>query len=95
MRLIDADAALQDANLNYGGLYDIPLVKYFIEKQPTVDINNINDSDGCDSCNNKRCSTCVYAIQDEYSEPCDVCSKEKRKYEPYNFCPHCGKSLRK
>lgn len=92
MRLIDADVALQEANLNYGGVYDTPLVKYFIEKQPTIDINN---SEGCDFCNSKHCSTCVHAIQDGNSEPCATCSKENRKYEPHRYCPHCGKRLRK
>lgn len=38
MRLIDADAAIKDAELNYGGACDVELVKYFIEKQPTINM---------------------------------------------------------
>lgn len=92
MRFIDADAALQDANLNYGGVYDTPLVKYFIEKQPTIDINN---SDGCDYCKDERCDTCIYCVTIGSEKPCCDCSPSNRKYESHNFCPHCGKRLRK
>ena len=36
MRLIDADAAIKDARLNYGGVHDAVLMEHFINSQPTI-----------------------------------------------------------
>lgn len=36
MRLIDADAAVKDARLNYGDVHDAVLMEQFLRSQPTV-----------------------------------------------------------
>lgn len=92
MRTIDADAALQDANLNYGGVYDAILMKHFLERQPTVKAID-SGSEGCEACINKYCITCVYQTVDEWSEPCFSCASEHRNYKPTNYCCECGKNL--
>ena len=40
MRLIDADAAIKDARLNYGGVQDAVLMEHFLNSQPTVQCEN-------------------------------------------------------
>lgn len=46
MRLIDADYALEDARLNYGGVYDAVLMKHFLDRQPTIeDVEEIQTND--------------------------------------------------
>lgn len=92
MRLIDADAAMKDAEINYSRIYDVPLMKYFLEKQPTV-ITIGGDTEGCEACKNKYCMTCIYQLVDEWSEPCSSCSSEHRNYKPTNYCCECGKRL--
>lgn len=91
MRLIDADTAIKDAELNYGEVCSVQLMKYFLEKQPTLEISARN-LEGCIFCNNEHCSTCIYAVSPGYNL-CHKCSPENREYEPYNYCPHCGKYL--
>lgn len=41
MRLIDADAAIKDANLNWGGVYDAVMLRRFIDAQPSVILNTM------------------------------------------------------
>lgn len=36
MRLIDADAAVKDARLNYGDVHDAVLMEHFLNSQPTI-----------------------------------------------------------
>ena len=92
MRLIDADAAIKDANLNYGGVYDAVLVKRFLDRKPTVLFFG-SDSDGCEDCNKQYCITCTYCgISDGY-EPCISCDETHQNYRPTNYCPECGKKL--
>lgn len=46
MRLIDADYALKDARINYGGVYDAVLMKHFLDRQPTIaDVDEIQPND--------------------------------------------------
>lgn len=36
MRLIDADAAIKDARINYGDVHDAVLMEHFLNSQPTI-----------------------------------------------------------
>jgi hypothetical protein len=38
MRLIDADAAIKDARLNYGDVHDAVLMEHFLNSQPMVEV---------------------------------------------------------
>ncbi len=42
MRLIDADAAVKDAHLNYGDVHDAVLMKHFLDSQPTIFLSQNN-----------------------------------------------------
>lgn len=41
MRLINADAAIKDANLNWGGVYDAVMLKRFLDAQPSVALDGL------------------------------------------------------
>lgn len=92
MRLIDADEAIKDAELNYGEVCSVQLMKYFLEKQPTIEIAD-SGSEGCESCINQHCITCEHIMTDENYEPCRSCSSIHRNYKPTNYCCECGKRL--
>lgn len=42
MRLIDADAAVKDARLNYGDVHDAVLIEHFLDSQPTISLSQNN-----------------------------------------------------
>lgn len=54
---------------------------------------------GCEYCDNPYCITCSNCLTDVVCATCkyhnNYSHKKESKYKHHNFCPNCGKDLRK
>lgn len=82
MRLIDADALLEDIRSHSASYFADDFAREWVDKQPTVDAVPVRHGHYVGEADVWKCSECGCVFEDEYEKP------------TYNYCPNCGADMR-
>ena len=82
MRLIDADAAIKDANLHWGSVHDAVMIKHFLDAQPSVHLNamTLDEINTINTQEPENEPLSPEQLRHMVGEPVWVCEKAKRAY---------------